>query len=256
MKGNYEIKNDNSLLDKMLKDMKNQSPLYKPGPYWSNKSKNAVNEIKRCGLEDFRGSSSLIGLSFADNLYIDYRDTLNYGFKGRFLKYLTNHYPFKNIFKGQISWTENYANRTIELFQELINLKPEVRDLIKKYNIPYSLIGGCKTFVEIDGIKYSSHYLNILEQHDKIATHISFKKIKSVFEIGGGFGIYIHLLIENYPNIRKVIYLDIPPNLYVGSQYLKAFYNDAVVDYKKSRELNQIEFSDDNNLEIFCVAPW
>ncbi|MCX6227018.1 MAG: putative sugar O-methyltransferase, partial [Bacteroidia bacterium] len=74
--------------------------------------------------------------------------------------------------------------------------------------------------------------------------------------IGGGFGINIHLLIENYPKIRKVIYLDIPPNLYVGTQYLKAFYGEAVYDYRMLRKLQEIKFSDTDDLEIFCITPW
>ena len=63
-------------------------------------------------------------------------------------------------------------------------------------------------------------------------------------------------LIENYKNIRKILYLDIAPNLYVGTQYLKSFYGDAVVDYKSLKDLNSIKFSANNDLEIFCITPW
>jgi hypothetical protein len=77
-----------------------------------------------------------------------------------------------------------------------------------------------------------------------------------VFEIGGGYGANIHLLLENYKNIRKVLYLDIPPNLYVGTQYLKAFYSAAVFDYRALRHLDSIRFSSDDNIEIFCITPW
>jgi len=75
-------------------------------------------------------------------------------------------------------------------------------------------------------------------------------------KLGGGFGANIHLLLENYKNIRKVLYLDIPPNLYVGTQYLKAFYGKAVFDYKALAHLDSIKFSTDDNIEIFCIAPW
>ena len=79
---------------------------------------------------------------------------------------------------------------------------------------------------------------------------------RTVFEIGGGFGTNIHLLLENYPNIRKVVYLDIPPNLYVGTQYLKAFYGEAVFDYRNLKNSEKIKFADTDDLEIFCIAPW
>ena len=63
------------------------------------------------------------------------------------------------------------------------------------------------------------------------------------FEIGGGVGTNVHLVLENYKNIRKVLYLDIPPNLYVGTQYLKAFYGNAVSDYRTLKTLDSIKFS-------------
>jgi putative sugar O-methyltransferase len=140
--------------------------------------------------------------------------------------------------------------------QEIYEKKPRIRDLIKKYHIPYSLLGGCLRTVKIDGCIYSLHYLNILDQHDSIAAHTRFDTIRSIFEIGGGFGANIHLLIENYPSIKKVVYLDIPPNLYVATQYLKAFYGKSVFDYQDLKKRKNIEFSDTDDLEIFCIAPW
>jgi hypothetical protein len=52
------------------------------------------------------------------------------------------------------------------------------------------------------------------------------------------------------------VYLDITPNLYVGTQYLKAFYGDAVTDYRQTRDLTRIGFQDDDSLEILAIAPW
>ena len=77
-----------------------------------------------------------------------------------------------------------------------------------------------------------------------------------MFEIGGGFGANIHLLLQNYKNIRKILYLDISPNLYVGTQYLKAFYSTAVFDYRGLKHLDSIKFSLDDRIQIFCIAPW
>jgi putative sugar O-methyltransferase len=122
--------------------------------------------------------------------------------------------------------------------------------------MPYSLLGNCQAKVKIQGQDISIHYLNLIEQHDNISSRIKFNDAKTVFEIGGGFGANIHLLLENYKNIRKVLYLDIPPNLYVGTQYLKAFYGNSVIDYRALKHKKSIKFSLDNNLEIFCITPW
>ena len=45
------------------------------------------------------------------------------------------------------------------------------------------------------------------------------------------------------------------PNLYVGTQYLKSFYGEKIIDYKKSKNMEIIKFSDTDDLEIFCITP-
>ena len=198
---NIELKDDLELLDMMLTDSKSQPPLYHPGPYWATKAKNAANEIKGCSIADFRGSSNLIGLSYADNLYIDIRNAYNHGLR-RLARWLTKTYPLSKIYESQVRWTESYANESITYAQEILNIKEKTRNLLKKYTIPYSLLGKCLRKVDIDGHDYSIHYLNLLEQHDNIASRIKFNDAYSVFEIGGGFGTNIHLLLENYKNIQ------------------------------------------------------
>jgi putative sugar O-methyltransferase len=96
----------------------------------------------------------------------------------------------------------------------------------------------------------------LLAQHDQIAHAAKYKVAKSLFEIGGGFGVNVHLVLENYPNIRKVLYLDVPPNLYIGTQYLKVFYGDRLRDYRETRSLSTIQFSNDKEIEIIAIAPW
>lgn len=252
---NIKLEDDFELLDIMLTDSKSQPPLYHPGPYWANKAKNSANEIKRCGIADFRGSANSIGLSYADNLNIDVRTAHNHGLR-RLALLLTKIYPLSKLFESQVQWTKSFANESIIYAQEMLNLKERNRQILNKYSVPPSLLGNCLRKAKIDGQDYSIHYLSLLEQHDNIASHIDFNKARSIFEIGGGFGVNVHLLLENYKNIRKVLYLDIPPNLYVGTQYLKAFYGNAVSDYRALRHRDSIKFSANDDLEIYCIAPW
>ena len=84
----------------------------------------------------------------------------------------------------------------------------------------------------------------------------NFKNIRSFFEIGGGFGANTHFLITNFPNIKKIIYLDIVPNIYVGTEYLRYHFKDKVKDYLEIKNLNEIKFSNTNDLEILCIPPW
>ena len=50
--------------------------------------------------------------------------------------------------------------------------------------------------------------------------------------------------------------MDAVPNLYVGTEYLRHYYKEKVKDYLELRNLEKIEFSKNNELEIFCIPPW
>jgi putative sugar O-methyltransferase len=249
------LKDEFGLLDRMLADSKKQPPLYRPGPFWAAKARNAANEIRRTGIGSFRGAASQIGLSFADNLLIDVRDVYNHGYR-RILRWLDRTFPLSRVFEAQLRWTEAHAKASIAHAEEALNLKPRTRDLLKRYVVPYSLLGDCADKATIDGKSYSKLYLCLLDRLEIITSRIDLRRVRTVFEIGGGFGANVHLLIENFPNIRKILYLDIPPNLYIGTQYLKAFYGSAVIDYDASRTRDSIRFAHDDSLEIFCIAPW
>jgi putative sugar O-methyltransferase len=251
----FELRDDLQLLDLMVADARKQPPLYSPGPYWAAKTRNTVNEIRRCGIARFRSSTNLIGLSYADNLLVDVRNAYSHGMR-RILRWLTRTYPLGRVYDAQVRWTESYALQTLTYIQEILAQKPAVRELLKRYRLPYSLLGDCSAKIRLDGQSLSIHYLDMLERHHNLAQHVDFSRAGSVFEIGGGFGADIHMLLENYPNIRKVLYLDVPPTLYVGTQYLKAFFGRAVCDYRASRQRSSLRFAADDQLEILCIAPW
>ena len=69
--------------------------------------------------------------------------------------------------------------------------------------MPPSLAGGCVDCIEIGGGRISTHYLGLLHQHDQLAQKYDFSGVTSLFEIGGGFGAHVHLLLENYPRLKN-----------------------------------------------------
>lgn len=248
---------DYALLEMMLEDAKSQNELYRPGTYWLNNTRVAANHIRKYGVGDFRGSSSLIGLSFADNIFVDTRKNYDFGILRKTLKLMLEKvFPFSKTFDSQVSLTKSYAEQMLRYKRETIANNPRTAQLLSKYNLPFSSLGGCTDYVIIDGEKISSHYLNLLDQIDRVVDKVNFSNAKCYFEIGGGFGCNVHLLLENYKNLKKIIYLDIPPNLYTGTQYLKAFFGDAVKDYSQTRNLKEISFENNNDLELLVIAPW
>lgn len=132
-----ELNDDFELLDAMLADAKQQKPLYNPGPYWAAKARNAANEIRKYGIADFRGSTNLIGMSYADNLCVDARNSYNHGLR-KVALWLTKIFPLNKIFEAQVRLTEVRVNEAIAYAQEVIQLKEKTRGLLNKYIVPYS----------------------------------------------------------------------------------------------------------------------
>mgnify|MGYP001277966275 FL=1 len=243
------------LLDLLIKDEKKiDKELYSSGPYWNYKNSRAIIEIKKKGLEDFRGITSGIGTSFADNLVLDVRNEFN--IKGRIVGKIFS-LPFLNtIFSEQMKTTKVYLDSFVKNQAILYQNSQNVRNLISKFKFNNTTDFGCIQSFKYLNKNYSCHYLNMAYRINNLSKYFDFKNIKVYFEIGGGFGSNIHFLITNFPNIKKILYLDIVPNIYVGTEYLRYYYKEKVKDYLELKNLDKISFSKNNELEIFCVPPW
>ena len=243
------------LLDLLIKDEKKiDKELYSSGPYWNYKNRRAIVEIKKKGLKDFRGITAGIGTSFADNLVLDIRNEFN--MKGRIVGKIFSLPILNIIFNGQINTTKNYLDSFIKNQAIVYKNSQNVQNLISKFKFKNTTDFGCVQSFEYLNKNYSCHYLNMAYRVNNLSKNFDFKNIKSYFEIGGGFGSNIHFLITNFPNIKKILYLDTVPNIYVGTEYLRHHYKEKVKDYLELRNLNKISFSKNNELEIFCIPPW
>ena len=243
------------LLDLLIKDEKKiDKELYSSGPYWNYKNSRAIIEIKKKGLEDFRGITSGIGTSFADNLVLDVRNEFN--IKGRIVGKIFSLPLLNTIFSEQMKTTKVYLDSFVKNQAILYQNSQNVQNLISKFKFNNTTDFGCIQSFKYLNKNYSCHYLNMAYRVNNLSKYFDFKNIKVYFEIGGGFGSNIHFLITNFPNIKKILYLDIVPNIYVGTEYLRYYYKEKVKDYSELKNLDKISFSKNNELEIFCVPPW
>jgi putative sugar O-methyltransferase len=243
------------LLNELIKDEKKVDRiLYSSGPYWDYKNKRATLEIKKKGLKDFRGLTAGIGSSFADNLILDIRNELN--IKGRIVGKIFSLPLLNKIFNEQLRITKNYLNLFIKNQSIVYQNNKNVQNLLRKYKFPNSTDFGCVQSFEYLNKKYSCSYLQMADRIDKLSKSFDFKNTKSFFEIGGGYGANIHLIVTNFSNIKKILYLDTVPNIFVGTSYLKRYFGNKVKDYIELRNLNKISFSKNDELEILCIPPW
>ncbi len=243
------------LIDELIKDeKKNNRSLYSSGPYWDYKNSRAILEIKKRGIQDFRGLTAGIGTSFSDNEVLDVRN--EYNIKGRIIGKIFSLPLLNIIFNSQLKLTKSYIQSFLLNKSIVYENDRNVHDLLKKYKFENTTEFGCISSFQYLNKKYSFHYLEMADRINKLSKQFNFNDIFSFFEIGGGFGANVHFLITNFPNIKKILYLDVVPNIYVGTQYLRRFYKDNIKDYSDLKNLDTISFSKNNELEILCIPPW
>lgn len=243
----------------MLKDQQNKRDVYKPCPYWTQYSKRTADAIITDGVETFR-SNSRIGKGYADNVLMDPFDLLsNDSLKHKVHRFIRNNPAIKKYFLEPYKKQLKRQYREAQLYRNLYytNILGDWFDKFsKKHPLPDTLVGNPQDTVTINGQKIGSSYLYSFLRVYNYSKHIDFSKIESVFEVGGGFGSFSHTLLHLYPNIRKLVYLDIPPILYVGTQYLKHFYHNEVVDYTQTSKLENLSFESNDKREIIAICPW
>ena len=136
------------------------------------------------------------------------------------------------------------------------NNDERVNGLLNKYKFENTTEFGCIQKFSKNNHEYSTHYISMADRVDILSKRFDFTKIKTYFEIGGGFGSNIHFLLTNFKNIKKVIYLDVVPNIYVGTEYLRYFYKENIKDYLSTRKSKELSFENNEKLEIICIPPW
>jgi len=252
---------ENKLLDTLINDQKNVANIYKPGPYWQKKTLSAIREIKNNGLDNLRSSTDTnsAASAYGDNTVIDARTILETtSLKNRLGLVILNNTPLKKLFDFQVDTTRYLMNTILKLEKNKLALSNPGRltELIENYKIENSINFGCDRISTFKNKNYSTYYLQMLNLLDLVEKNKTLKKLHSFLEVGPGFGANIHLIQQNFSNFKKFIVIDIVPNIWVVTEYLRKLYGENVKDYLLTREMKEIKFRDDTSLEIFVIPPW
>ena len=250
---------DVSLLDIMQADARDQSALYQPGEYWSRYLNRVDRGIRLRGISGFR-SDTAIGRDYAGAPALDPLALVD---PNKLTTRLARWFMASPLIKSTI--TDRYLALVRKHFDQMHLYRSYyyehehadwLSELQKEYGLPQTMVGGAIDGITIRGVSISWFYIHHLARIRNFSTVVDFSKAGSAFEIGGGMAATAHLLLSMFPNITKYLYVDIPPMLYVGTQYLKHFFGDSVIDYRETRSADVIRFSSDDRREIICICPW
>jgi len=237
----------------MIEDMNKQSSLYRPTSFWELGLKLIIDEIKKHKVENFRSLKVNRSLfvpcySFADyyedkNKYTNLIDTYK-----ELSPDIRTHTKLERLFSGRLQAFDDYRT----LVASNINGVPHT-DRVSESNI-----GKPIEQFDFDGRKFSRSFLNYLLGLNFLKQNVDTSEIKTVMEIGGGFGTLGEILLGDKRNNAFYINADIPPVGFFSSYYLKSLFGEnKVADYKDLHTLEELNIEElKKQYDVLNICSW
>jgi putative sugar O-methyltransferase len=218
MKHNYEE------LNLILDENTSQKKIYQPTSFWIKASQKIIREIEEFGVENFRKLDTPLGYFVP-----------NYGVPANsFTEFIKNDIRIviknKGTNKQLLAMDEFISGYFHALSDYRVFLSSD--DLDKKSflkNFSEINYGNPIEQFEFDGKKYSRSSLNYILGICFLKKHLkNIEEIKTVLEIGGGFGSLGEIL--NGTKGLKYIDVDIPPISFIAWKYLNNIYSEKNIE--------------------------
>jgi putative sugar O-methyltransferase len=260
-----QVEDDPGLLDLMLEDLHAGPALYQPGNYWANYEKILVPELRTSGLRDFRRRRASIVNTFGAADFAPITAELNtppanpesnrrVRVKRLILELAQRVRPASRALRALGG---SYVGASLE----------GVRQLCYAYASAYGKSNGAKPLedfsastagnpedvFDVDGRTYTTSMLQSYMLYAYCCRFANFDAIQSVMELGSGSGKQIEVIRKLHPHLSFFLF-DIPPQLYVCEQYLRAVFPGSVVSYRDTRALQGIGRPVPGSIYMFGTA--
>jgi putative sugar O-methyltransferase len=244
----------NATLDVLLRDMDAADRLYRPTQFWRDATKEMANELRGTNLNRFR---SLPGpLSF----FVPTYSFPSYGIDSN--RFAPVHQALASL---QLS-DARYAIHLERLLSGEALAESDYRVLLAS-DVPVapfldrfseSNVGEPIEQFEFDGRNFGRASLNYLLGLAFLKRHCDLSGIRTVLEIGGGFGSLGEILLADPRNNHFYIDIDIPPTLHCARHYLAAIHGDkAILNYAATREHSTLDIAAmQSNYRAATLASW
>jgi len=228
-----QVQDDLNLLEKMMADLEGAPDAYRPTNYWHHYQRSFLPELKFRGLKSFRRRQFSVLESFgAVDGIIQAAVRLRRSFRGagkitRFLNWLMRRSPF---FKLEVA---DIDPRGVTPYFYFLVKEKFVRAGFDLDKCPTNALGDLEDMEEISGGAWSRTYLQYCSMFaDSRAPHplqAGFRDLRARARAGAKRAGFAQLLEG-----ATFLLFDIPPQLYVANQYLKASFGPRVIPYDQA----------------------
>ena len=250
------------LLKLMLDDLASAPAVFRPTNYWSVYEQRFVPELRDRGLVDFRRRRGTVLSSFGATDYRPRGAYLDFSRSRVFGNRVTQFLPGWKRLLGRLNDLfnrEDLSPATLDVYDcGVRELQESAFRLTQLYGehagarpldcIELSSAGNPEDVFEIAGRSYTMRALYYYLRYAYCCQFVDFDDIDLMVELGSGMGRQIEIIRKLHPQVR-IIAFDIPPQLYVCSQFLSAVFPDALIGYETTRTFRALP-----NLPVGSVA--
>lgn len=257
-KSAIQLQNDESLLVKMMADLKRADPSFQPTNYWAAYEPRFMAELKAHGLNDMRRQKNLVFRSFGAVDFVHPVAELMLRSHPVFKKWPLNGPIVSNLMTRIDQHLSRYIKTVDKLdFENYVHLAYAfAQEYARGTNarplsdFSMSLAGNPDGVTQIDGRWYSRQMIQYYLQYVYVSRFVSFEKLPVIAELGSGMGRQTEIFFKLHPESAYLLF-DIPPQLYVAEQYLNTVFPGKVVSYNETRDWTDLSNIKPGHIHIF-----
>ncbi|OUR83159.1 hypothetical protein A9Q82_03655 [Cycloclasticus sp. 46_120_T64] len=238
-------------LERALNVMKAQDELFKPSIFWHEAALAIVDEVNNHGIENFRR------LPLALSFFVPSYGTPGNSFPRELIAEIT--VVIKSFMDGENTKPELIMEQFLNgyllaLADYRVLVGADDKDKLPAlHNFSESQVGAPIEQFKFDKRYYSRSSLNYLLGLVMLKKHLLPDELKTVVEIGGGFGTLGEILSQAGIAGLKYIDLDIPPTSFIAQYYLSEIVgSENVTTFAQTAGFPRILISSLNNISVLC----
>jgi putative sugar O-methyltransferase len=233
-------------------EMMKQDELYQPSLFWDAASAAIVEQLETQGVEQFRSLSK--PLSYFVPTYGEPGNSLGKGAAADLLAHYAGARP--DAGKGAQTLSHLLSGEAAALADYRVLLAAD--DTSRKpflHRFSECSFGNPVEQFEFEGRRFSRSSLNYLLGLAFLKKHLpDADEIRTVLEVGGGFGTLGEVLAAADVEGMRYVDLDIPPTSFVAEQYLRAALGgEQVKGFAEAREQEMIELDTLPLASVLCA---
>ncbi len=241
------------LLSLMLEDMQKQDKLYKATTFWEYALRLLIEELEENDIKDFRK------LNTTRSFFVPGYSAVEY-FQNR-EKYDPTIEAFDKIVRDK-----RFVTRLQRLFTGHSSAYSDYRVLkaSNKNTRPYtnmvseSTVGNPIEQYEFEGKRFSRSFLNYALGLNFLKQVVDTSDIRTVMEIGGGFGTLGEILLKDERNEAFYINADIPPVAFYSTYYLQEIFGkENIANYEDLKNKETLDIEElKNKYKALNICSW